>query len=116
MAHDNFFCSFCCSLIDGKHLVRNSQQSVKRRLDGVPAVDRNVAVQYLLKHLCVRDENFMVADQLLQQTSRISLMRMRCADQVHGNIRIHESHDCGPPVYPLSISKSMESISPVGKS
>src|SRR6266481_6313388 len=44
MSHDNFLCALCCGKINGQHLVGNTEQSVERRLDGVPPTDSDVAV------------------------------------------------------------------------
>jgi hypothetical protein len=45
---------------------------------------------------------------------RVAFMRMSCAHQVHGNVRIDENHCCEPIPYPRSISASMPSISLTG--
>src|SRR5207249_8395546 len=36
MPHDNFLCALRPGQINGQHLVGNAEQSVERRLDGVP--------------------------------------------------------------------------------
>jgi hypothetical protein len=47
-----------------KDLIDDAEQSVERRLDGVPAVDGNVPMQDLLQDLGVGDEALAVIDQL----------------------------------------------------
>src|SRR5580704_12276013 len=98
MTHDNFFRAFCRGLINGKHLVCNTEQGVECWLNGVATVNRCITMQDFLKHLGVCDENLMLAGQLLEQPSCVCLMRMRCANEVHRNIRIHKNHDCDSPV------------------
>jgi len=100
--------------IHGQHLVGNSEQSVERRLDGVPTIDSDVAVQYLLQDLGIRNQALSIADQLFEQSLRVGLVRMRRANEIHWNVRIDQNHGRVPTPYPLSISAKMRSISPEG--
>jgi hypothetical protein len=51
MPHHNFLGALCCGQINGQRLIGNTEQSVERRLDGVPTIDRDIALQYLLEDL-----------------------------------------------------------------
>jgi len=64
MSHDNFLCALYCGQINGQHLVGNTEQSVERRLDGVPTIDSDVAVQYLLQDPRIRNQALSIANQL----------------------------------------------------
>ena len=114
MTHDNFLCALCCGQINGQHLVGNTEQSVERRLDGVPTIDSDVAVQHLFEDLGIRNQALSIANQLFEQSLRIGLVRMRPANQIHWNVRIDQNHGRVPTPYPLSISDNMPSISPEG--
>jgi hypothetical protein len=61
----------------------------KRRLDGVAAIDGDVAMQDLLQHLSIGDEALPLADQPFEQSLCVALVRVRRTDQIHGDIRIH---------------------------
>jgi len=62
MAHDNFLCALCCGQINGQHLVGNTKQCGERRLDGVPTIDSNITVQYLLQDLGIRNQALPIAN------------------------------------------------------
>lgn len=98
MAHDNFFCPFRRGLINGKHLICNTEQGIERRLDRISAVNRHIAMQDFLKNLGVCHKTLPFTGQLLKQSPRVCLMRVRRANEVHRNIRIHKNHDCDSPV------------------
>lgn len=114
MAHENLLCALYYSQINGQHLVGNPEQSVERRLDGVPTIDSDVAVQYLLQDLGISNQALPIANQLFEQSLRVGLVRMRCANQIHWNVRIDQNHGRVPTPYPLSISANMRSRSPEG--
>jgi hypothetical protein len=63
MPHDNFLCALCCGQINGQHLIGDAEQSVERRLDGVPTIDRDIAVQYLLEDLGIRNQALSITNQ-----------------------------------------------------
>src|ERR1700726_865985 len=111
---DNMFRTLSDGPINGQHLNHDANQSVKPWLDCVAAVDSDVAVQDLLENLGVRNQALALADHLFEQSSRIVLVGMRSANQIHGNIRVDQNHGCVPVPYPLSISASMSSISVTG--
>jgi hypothetical protein len=111
---DHLFRTLCDGPIHSQHLIHDAEQSVERWLDCVAAVNSNVAVQDLLENLGVRNQALALADYLFEQSSRIALVGMRSANQIHGNIRVDQNHGCVPVPYPLSISASMPSISLTG--
>jgi len=51
--HHDFLGAFCRNRIDRINLVHDSKQGIERRLDGVTAVYRDVAVQNFLQYLGV---------------------------------------------------------------
>ncbi len=114
MSQDNLFRALGNRPIDSKHFIDDTEQGVKSRLDGVAAVDRNVAVQDLLKHFSIRNQALAVADQLLEPSLRVALVRVRRAHEIHWDVGIDQNHGCAPVAYPLSISANMPSISPTG--
>src|SRR6266404_1939421 len=116
IAHHDLLCTLRSSLIHGENLVDNIKQGIECGLDRIPAVDRGIAVQNLLKHLCVGYKPLAIADELLQHPLSVCFVRMRRTDQVHRNIRVNEDHESDPALYPLSISPSIDSMSPEGKS
>ena len=77
--------------IDRQHLIRDAQQSIKRWLNRVAAVDRNIAMKNFLQHLGVGHQALAVADEFLQQALGIDLVRMRRAHQVHGDVGINQN-------------------------
>jgi len=99
---------------NAKHLIDNPEQSVEGRLDGVPTVDGDVPMQDLLQDLGVGDEALAVTDQLFEQSLCVALVGVRRTHQIHGDVRIDQNHGCAPDLYPVSISASMRSMSPVG--
>ena len=66
MAEDNLLGTFGGGPRDVKHLIDDAQQSVECRLDGVPAVNGDVAMQDLLHDLGVGDEALAIIDQLFE--------------------------------------------------
>jgi len=71
-------------------------------------------VQDLLENLGIRDQAFARTDKIFKQSLRIRLMRMSRSDEVHGDFEINQNEAWLPALYPLSISESMLSMSPVG--
>src|SRR5579859_2184399 len=96
MAEDNLLCPLRSPQINREHLVDNSQDGIESRLDRVATINDYVAMQDLLKDFHIRDETLAFTDQLFQQPLCICFVRMRRADEVHGNIRVHEDHGCIP--------------------
>src|SRR6185312_14317745 len=72
-------------------------------------------MQNFLQRLGVSDQTLAFANQSFKQPLGVSLVRMITPYKVHGDIGIHEGHGFIPELYPLSISPSIWSISPVGK-
>ncbi len=114
MSEDNLLGTFGGGPRDVKHLIDDAQQSVERRLDGVPAVNGDVPMQDLLQDLGVGDEALAIIDQLFEPSLSVALVGVRRAHQIHGNVRIDQNHGCAPDPYPISISASMRSMSAVG--
>ncbi len=114
MAEDNFFRAFDDGPIDSQHLIDDAKERVKCGLDGVAAVDRNVAVQDLLKRFGIRNQALPLADQLLEPSLRVAFARMRRAHEIHRDVGVDQDHGCAPVTYPLSISANMPSISLTG--
>jgi hypothetical protein len=110
---DNLFRALCDRPINRQHLIHYAKQSVERGLDCVATVDSDVTVQDLLENLGVRNQTPALADRFFEQSSRVALVGMRSANQVHGNIRVDQNH-CALVPYPLSISASMPSIALTG--
>ena len=52
----NLLGAFCNGPVHWQYLIDNAKRSVECRLDGIATIDRHVAMQYLLQHLCVCDE------------------------------------------------------------
>jgi hypothetical protein len=113
-SHEDVLGPICRGGINGLYLIDNSKQGIECGLDCVATVDRDVTVQDFLEHLGVCNQAFAIADEFFDQSLRVSFVRMRGADQVHGNVRVDENHECVPVPYPLSISANMASMSPVG--
>lgn len=86
MAEDNLLGALRGGLINVQHLIDDAQQGIEGRLDGVPAVDRNVAMQNLLQNLGVGHKPLALRDQLLEQPLRVALMGVRRAYEIHGDI------------------------------
>ena len=89
---DNFFGTLSGGFIDVKHFIYDAEKSVERRLNGIPAIDRHVAMENFLQDLGVSDQALAVIDQFFHQPLSIALMRVRRTHQVHRDIRIHENH------------------------
>jgi hypothetical protein len=67
ISQDNLFGTLRGGPGDVKHLIDDAEQSVERRLDGIPAVDGDVPMQDLLQDLGVGDEALALIDQLFEQ-------------------------------------------------
>ena len=78
--------------IDRHHLIDDSEQGVECRLNGITAIDGDVAVKYFLQDFRVRDETYALAEQPLEQSLGIALVRMRGPDEIHRDIRVDEYH------------------------
>src|SRR5580704_8505178 len=61
--------------IDRQHLIRDTQQCIKRRLNGAAAMDRNITMKNFLQHLGVGHQPLAVADEFLQQALGIDFVR-----------------------------------------
>jgi hypothetical protein len=85
------------ALGDRKDLVHDAEQSIEGGLDGIAALDRNLTMQDLLQHLGVGNQPLSGRDGALERAPGVELMRMRCADQVHRDIRVDEDHSASVP-------------------
>ena len=63
---NNLFCTLHHRAVDGKNLIYDTEQSVKGRLDRVPTIDGNIAVQDLLQDLGIGDQALTIGDQLFE--------------------------------------------------
>ena len=83
--------------IDRQHLIHDTQERIKRRLDGTAAMDGNIAMKNFLQDLGVGHQALAVADEFLQQALGIDFVGMRRAHQVHGDVGINQNQE-GVPV------------------
>jgi hypothetical protein len=60
---NNFFGAFCGCKIDGKYLIDDAEQRVKRSLNRIATVDRNVTVQNLLQYFRIGDQTLPFRDE-----------------------------------------------------
>jgi len=102
--------------LDGKYLINDAKQGVKRRLNCIATVDGNVPMENFLQNFGVGDQSLSLADQSLDQSLCVNFVRMSCAHQIHWNVGVDQNHDSCLPKYPCSISARMVSMSPVGNS
>jgi hypothetical protein len=96
VAHDNFLRAFRRGPINGQHLIGNAEQSVERRLDGIAAVYGDIAMQDFLQDLGIGNQALPVGDQVFEQSLRVGLVRMRCANELHGDIGVDQNQGCVP--------------------
>ncbi len=114
MSKDNFLSTLGGGPCDVQHLIDDAEESVKRGLNRISAVDGNIPMQDLLQDLGVSYEALAVVDQFFEQPLGVALVRVGRAHKVHGDVRIDQNHGWAPRSYPASISASMRSMSPVG--
>ncbi len=114
VSQNNLLGAFSSGPVNLQHLIDDAQQGVKSRLDGVPAIDGDVAMQDLLQDLGVRHQALALTDQLFEQSLRVALVGVSRAHKIHRDIRVDQNHGRTPDPYPASISASMRSISAVG--
>ncbi len=88
--------SLDCRLIDRKYFIDDSQQSIERRLNRIRALNRHIAVKYLLQHFRIGHQPLSTVYQFLQPTPGIGFMRMGSAYQIHGNVGVDKDHGCTP--------------------
>jgi len=81
-------------VVDGQYFIDHAKQRVECWLNGVAAIDGNIAMKYFLEHFRIGDQPLAVAQQLLHPSLCVDLMRMRSAYQVHRNIGIDKDHEC----------------------
>ena len=67
MPEHNLLGSFYYDPVNGQDLINDAQQNIEGRLDGVAAIDGNIAVQDFLEHLSIGDQPLAVSDQLSSQ-------------------------------------------------
>ncbi len=103
MSQHDLFSAFGGGLIDCQNLIHDPEQDVKRRLNGIAAIDSDVPANNFLQDFGIRHQSLPLADQPFKQSLSIALVRMRRADEIHGDIRVHQNHGWPPAPYPLSI-------------
>jgi len=91
VSHDNLFRALGSGPVNGQHFVSNTKQCIECGLDGIAAIYGHIPVQDLLQDLGIGNEALPVTDQVFEQTLRVGLVRMRCADEVHGDIRVDQN-------------------------
>jgi hypothetical protein len=93
MTEDNPFRAIHDGSIDGKNVIDDPEQGIKRWLNGVTAVDGYVAVQDLLEDFRIRDQSLAAAQQFFHQSLRVDFMGVRRSHQIHRNVGIDQNHD-----------------------
>lgn len=99
----------------GEDLVDDSGQDVKGGLDGVPPIDRRVAMQDFLQHFDIGDEPLVGIEIFVEELAGTGFVRMASSHEVHGNVGIDENQS-EPIPYPRSICSIISSISATGNS
>ena len=89
---DNPLCAFSDATINRQNLIGNPEKSIECGLNSIATVDGDVAAQNLLQHLRIGHETLTIADQFFEQSLRIALVRVRCTDKVHRDIRVNKNH------------------------
>ena len=90
----NHFRALKDGTVYGQYFIDDTENRIKGRLNGIAAIDGNIAVQYLLKHFGIGYQTLAVAKQLFHQALRVDFMWVGRADQVHRNIGIDKDHEC----------------------
>ena len=88
MAHHNILRAECGQVPDREHLIDNSEQSIKCRLDSIAAADGYVAMQDFLEHFGIGNKAIAFTDELFDQALGVRFVRVRRADQIHGYVRV----------------------------
>ena len=83
---DNFFGALRCSQINGQYLIGDAKQSAKGRLNSIAAIYSAIPMQSLLKNPGICNQAPSVGDEIFEQPPSVGLLRMRRADEVHGDI------------------------------
>jgi hypothetical protein len=55
-------------------------------LDSIAAIYSGIPMQYLLENLGICNQALSVGDEIFEQSLSVDLVRMRRADEVHGDI------------------------------
>jgi hypothetical protein len=86
--HHNLFCAPGRGPVNSQDLIDNTEQSDECGLDGIPPICRDVAVEDFLQYFGIAEEALPIADQVIQQTLCIGLVRMSSSNQVHRDVRV----------------------------
>ena len=116
VTEDNFLRAFDRRAINRKYLIDDAEQGIECRLNRITAVHCDVTMENFLQNLGVGDQSLSFANEFLDPSLCVNLVRMGCSHKIHWNIGIDQNHDSLLPRYPCSISSRMVSISPVGNS
>lgn len=76
--------------LDREDIIHNLQQDLKRGINRVSFAYGSIPMHDLLKHFGVGHEALSRRDQALQEHLRLTLVRVRRADEVHRDIGIHK--------------------------
>ena len=96
---------------EGQNVVGNRIKARKGGIDSIGPLYCRVSVQDLLEHLNIRDEPFATLYKPSEKRQCTVLVWMGSSNQIHRYVGIDEDHRRRCPV---SISRSMRSISAVG--
>jgi hypothetical protein len=96
MADNNVACTLDCLEVDRQNLVNDFEHDLEARLNGIAAIDRDVAVEYLLKDLRVGQETTFLCDRSFEKAPSVDLVRMLAPDQIHRDIRVDQDHSPSP--------------------
>ena len=78
--------------LDPNHFIDYGQCGLECGSDCFPSSDRCIAMNDFLQYLRVRNQPFASRDETLQQDLSLRFVRMRRADQVHGNVGVDKGH------------------------
>ena len=85
--------------MSAKDLVDKGMQEIEGRLNGVPAIDRDVAMKDFLKSLGIRHEAFSSSREACDHLLGVGFVGMFGANDVHRHVGVDEDHRrLGPSV------------------
>jgi hypothetical protein len=109
-SENNMFCAFYRPAVHTQHLIDDLKEGIKSGLDCVATINRHITMQDLLQHSCIGHQSLSVGNKPFEQPLRISLVRVRRANQIYRDVRVIKNHGRRMAVCPASISASIRSI------